>query len=187
MFRKSKSLSPDEPLRLNNHARPVTRRDFISQGFMTGGGMLLGGSVFSLFANPRQAMAALSPDILALRDGVRGNCSIRVASANKIPFICFDLAGGANISGSNVLVGGPGGQEDFLSTPGYSKLGLPGDRIPSITNATTGASDFVNRQLGLAFHSDSAMLRGIREKISQASGFVNGADIPAFSVVFRCR
>ena len=176
MLRK-RPLSPDEPLRLNNHRRPVTRREFIAQGFLAGAGTLIGGSIFSLFANPRAAMAALSPDLLALRN----SCNIRVAGANKIPFICFDLAGGANIAGSNVLVGGRGGQEDFLSTAGYSKLGLPGDRIPSIMNVTTGSSDFVSRELGLAFHSDSAMLAGILGKASSARGNINGAVLPAQS------
>ncbi len=177
MFKRRKPLLPHEPLRLNNHSRPITRREFIAQGFMTGAGTLMGGSVLGLFANPRAAYAALSGDISTLRD----SCGIATAGAGKIPFICFDLAGGANISGSNVLVGGLGGQEDFLSTAGYSKLGLPGDRIPSIMNPANGLSDFVNRELGLAFHSDSAMLAGIRQKVNMASGIINGAVIPARS------
>lgn len=177
MFKRRKPLLPDDPLRLNNHGRPITRRDFIAQGFMTGAATLMGGSVMGLFANPRAAYAALSSDISTLRD----SCGIVTAGAGKIPFICFDLAGGANIAGSNVLVGGMGGQEDFLSTAGYSKLGLPGDRIPSILNPANGLSDFVNRDLGLAFHSDSAMLSGISQKLSAASGFINGAVIPARS------
>lgn len=178
MFRKHRALRPDDPLLLNNHRRPVTRREFIAQGFLAGAGTVLGGSVFSLFANPRAAMAALSPDLVNLRDNV---CNIPISGAGKIPFICFDLAGGANIAGSNVLVGGQGGQEDFLSTAGYNKLGLPGDRVPSILNAVSGASDFVNRDLGLAFHSDSAMLAGILQKASSARGNINGAVLPARS------
>ena len=183
MFKKRNILLPDDPLWLNSHSRPVTRRDFISQGFMTGAGSILGGSIFSLFANPRAAMATLSPDLIALRNGPGARCNIRVAGANKIPFICFDLAGGANISGSNVLVGGPGddGQEDYLSTAGYNKLGLPGDRIPSIMDVNTGASSFVNDQLGLKFHTESQMLAGILEKVNLSASFINGAVIPARS------
>jgi hypothetical protein len=177
MFKRRKSLLPHEPLRLNDHSRPLTRREFIAQGFMTGAATIMGGGVMGLFANPRAAYAALSGDISTLRD----SCGIATAGAGKIPFICFDLAGGANIAGSNVLVGGVGGQEDFLSTAGYSKLGLPGDRIPSILNPGNGLSDFINRELGLAFHSDSAMLAGIRQKVNMASGFINGAVIPARS------
>ncbi len=103
-------------------------------------------------------------------------CNI-TQGAGKIPFICFDLAGGANIAGSNVLVGQQGGQLDFLSTAGYSKLGLPGDMLPN--NSTT---NFVNTEFGLAFHSDSAFLRGMLERTSIATrALVNGAVIPARS------
>jgi hypothetical protein len=186
MFKKRNILLPDDPLFLNSHSRPVTRRDLISQGFMTGAGSILGGSVFSLFANPRAAQAALSDDLndlIKARSVQSARCDISVAGANKIPFICFDLAGGANISGSNVLVGGPGvdGQEDYLSTAGYNKLGLPGDRIPSIMDVNTGNSSFVNDELGLKFHSESQMLAGILEKINMGTGRINGAVIPARS------
>ncbi|NND54346.1 MAG: general secretion pathway protein GspF [Gammaproteobacteria bacterium] len=170
-------LRPDQPLRINSHDRPRTRREFIAQGFMAGAGTVLGGSVLSLFANPRAAYAALSGDIATLRD----SCGIVTQGAGKIPFICFDLAGGANIAGSNVLVGGPGGQEDFLSTAGYNRLGLPGDRIPSVMDPITGLSDFINRDLGLAFHSESQMLAGINEKLNMSAGLINGAVIPARS------
>ena len=73
--------------------------------------------------------------------------------------MCFDLAGGANIAGSNVLVGGPGGQLDLLSPAGYQKLGLPTTMLPSLPGQ-------VNTELGLAFHADSAFLRGILSKTS---------------------
>ena len=59
-------------------------------------------SLVSLLANPRVAQAALAPDIAT----AVANCQI-TAGAGLIPFICFDLAGGGNIAGSNVLVGGP--------------------------------------------------------------------------------
>ena len=41
--------------------------------------------------------------------------------------LAIDLAGGANIAGSNVVVGGPGGQLSPLSDSGYVKLGIPTD------------------------------------------------------------
>jgi hypothetical protein len=71
-----------------DHPRPVTRRQFVAQGFRTGA-----------------ARAALSGDL----DSQLGSCGIATAGAGKIPFICFDLAGGANIAGSNVLIGQEGG------------------------------------------------------------------------------
>jgi hypothetical protein len=134
-------------------------------------------TVFGLFANPRAAMAALSPDLEALRS----TCGIEVLGAGKVPFICIDLAGGANMVGSNVLIGGPGGQLDFLSTAGYAKMGLPGDMVPGLTNPVTGQS-FTDSSLGLAFHSDSAFLRGILDRVSPATAAsVNGAVIAARS------
>ena len=38
--------------------------------------------------------------------------------------------------------------------------------IPPVTNPQTGTNDFINTDLGLAFHTDSAFLRGILEKVS---------------------
>ncbi len=173
-----RTLRPDEPIRHEAaHKRPVTRRDFLAQGFGTGVATIAAPTVFSLFANPRAAMAALSPDIEALK----GSCGIDVQGAGKIPFICIDLAGGANMVGSNVLIGGAGGQLDFLSTAGYGKLGLPGDMLPGMTNTATGTS-FTDTRLGLAFHSDSAFLRGILDRVAPATAAsINGAVIAARS------
>lgn len=144
---------------------------------MAGLGMVTAPSIFSLFANPRQAWAALAPDLEVLKAG----CGIATQGAGKIPFICFDLAGGANVAGSNVLVGKQGGQLDFLTTAGYSKLGLPGDMIPPLLNPATNTNDFISTELGLAFHSDSAFLRGILDKAALRSANINGAVIPARS------
>ncbi|WP_299568120.1 general secretion pathway protein GspF [uncultured Shewanella sp.] len=175
---KPKHLHPDTPLLFSDHRKPMTRREFISTGLVKGGQAVAGLSLMSMFANPNQANAALSSDLEALRD----SCGISVQGAGKIPFISFDLAGGANIAGSNVLVGGAGGQQDFLSTAGYNKLGLPGDMAPSIANPDVGMSDFINTDLGLAFHSDSAFLRGILEKVSaDTASRINGAVIPCRS------
>ncbi|WLQ16971.1 hypothetical protein O5O45_13715 [Hahella aquimaris] len=178
MARRRGPYGLDEPLFHPDHKRPVTRRDFIAQGFLAGAGTMFGTSILGLFANPREAHAALSSDL----ESLKSSCGIAVQGAGKIPFICFDLAGGANISGSNVLVGQQGGQLDFLSTAGYSKLGLPGDMTPAIGSSPGVPGGFVSQELGLAFHSDSAFLRGILEKTQAATrGFVNGAVIPARS------
>ena len=166
-----------EPQRHPDHPRPVTRRQLIQQGFLTGGAVMLGGGVLSLFANPRSALAALAPDLEALK----ASCGIAVQGAGKIPFICFDLAGGANMVGSNVLAGKQGGQLDFLSTLGYSRQGLPGDMIPSAIDPITGL-DYIDRSMGLAFHRDSAFLRGINGSITPATAAnLNGVVIPARS------
>ena len=85
---------------------PRPRRQFVAQGFMSGAATVLAPSIFGMFANPRAAHAALSPDLETLKQA----CGIAVQGAGKIPFICIDLAGGANMVGSNVLVGQQGGQ-----------------------------------------------------------------------------
>lgn len=179
MKKNKRNLNPNAPLLYPDHARPKTRRDFIRQGLMTGAATVLGPSLLGLFASPRNAYSQLASDINTLRT----SCGITVQGAGKIPFICFDLAGGANIAGSNVLVGQQGGQEDFLTTAGYSKLGLPGDMVPSQTtvqNVTTTA--FINNQLGLLFHTDSAFLRGILSKASAgALAQTDGVVMPARS------
>ncbi len=177
MARNRKTRNYFEPQRHPDHPRPVTRRQLIAQGFMAGTATVVGAGVFSLFANPRAAYAALAPDLEALK----ASCGIATQGAGKIPFICFDLAGGANMAGSNVLVGGAGGQLDFLSTAGYSKLGLPGDMTPPVVSAIT-QQDHVDQTLGLAFHSDSAFLRGMLTAVSGGTAAsINGAVIPARS------
>jgi hypothetical protein len=105
-----------------------------------------------------------------------------VQGAGRIPFICIDLAGGANMVGSNVLAGGRGGQLDLLSVAGYARQGLPGDMVPGAPNPTSPTNSWINDQLGLRFHSDSAFLRGILDRVSPAAiAGTNGAVIPARS------
>ncbi len=178
MTNKKHNLSADAPLLHAAHKRPVTRRDFISQSMMTGSATIIAPSLIGGMLASSRADAALSPDIEALK----ALCGISTQGAGKIPFICFDLAGGANIAGSNVLVGKQAGQLDFLTSAGYSKLGLPGDMIPPVVNAQTGLSDFINTDYGLAFHSDSGFLRGIQDKTDAITAAnTAGAVIPARS------
>ena len=179
MAKRRTPLHPDAPLLHELHKRPVTRRDFLGQGLIAGSGMVMAPSLFSMFAAPGSAQAALSGDIAAINLA----CGATTQGAGKIPFICFDLAGGANIAGSNVLVGKQGGQMDFLTTSGYSKLGLPGDVLPGQTDANDQVNNtFIDSSMGLAFHKDSAFLRGILEKTSVATrANINGAVIPARS------
>jgi len=183
MAKNRKFHSLNEPLRHAGHKRPVTRRDFLAQGFLTGAGIITGPTLFSLFANPRAAQAALSSDITALKTA----CGLDTLGGGKIPFICFDLAGGANMVGSNVLVGGEGGwSADPLTAQGYSKMGVPGGMVPGVAETTPTATSnglHADLTLGLAFHSDSAYLRGILEKIDivNTAPNINGAVIPARS------
>jgi hypothetical protein len=173
MSKKPRALGLHEPLRHQDHPRPRTRREFVAQSFMTGAATVIGPSLLGLLADPRSARAALATDISPLL----GPCGINLG-AGKIPFICFDLAGGGNIAGSNVLVGGPNGQLDFLSVAGYSKLGLPGAMVPS----PSATGNFIDSSFGLRFHADSAHLRGMKIRASaKAMAGTNGTVIPALS------
>lgn len=172
-----RTLGLDEPIRHGSHKRPISRRDFISAGFLSGPALLAAPTIFSLFANPRAARAALSPDLDAMRVTP---CNI-LPGAGKIPFIAFDFAGGASMVGSEILIGGRGGQLDFLSTAGYARQGLPGDMVPNAPNAASATNDFIDTTFGAAWHSDGAFLRGMREKALQAAPNTNAAVIAARS------
>ncbi len=127
-----------EPVCLEGH-RLKTRRDFLSHGFISMSAFTWMPGVLSLISsNAAMAQAA--------------DCPVPAVNT-KTPVIIFDLAGGANIPGSNVMAGGAGGQMDFLTD--YKSLGLPADMHPSRTG-------MVDTSLGLAFHSDSPILRGIQ-------------------------
>jgi hypothetical protein len=170
----------NEPIRHDgSHKRPVSRRDFIGAGFMTGPAVVMVPAVVAgLLGNAKAARAALSGDVGALRT----SCGIATQGAGKIPFICFDLAGGANLNGSEVLIGGQGGALDFLSTAGYAKLGLPGDMVPNAPNAASANNNFIDTTLGLPWHSDGAILRGILSKTTPAAqANTNGCVIAARS------
>jgi hypothetical protein len=173
MSKKSKVRGLNEPFLHQDHPRPRTRREFLAQGFLTGAGTVIAPTLAGMLAYPRAARATLASDI----QNAVSACNI-TTGAGKIPFICFDLAGGGNIAGSNVLVGGPHGQLDFLSVAGYSKLGLPGSMVPN----ASAAGSFVDASFGLRYHSDSAHLRGMKLRASAAAmAGTTGTIIPALS------
>ncbi len=173
MSKKSKPLGIHDPLLLQEHPRPRTRREFVAQSFMTGAATVIAPTLAGMLAYPRAARATLTSDIQAAVTA----CGI-TTGAGKIPFICFDLAGGGNVAGSNVLVGGPKGQLDFLSVAGYSKLGLPGSMVPS----PSATGNFIDSSFGLRYHSDSAHLRGMKMRASAATmAGTTGTVIPALS------
>ncbi len=181
MAKRRNARHLDAPQLHGDHPRPVTRRDFVARGFMTGAAYATSGGILSLFANPREALAQsnLSQDMQNL---LITPCQIATNGAGKIPFICFDLAGGANIAGSNVLIGQDGGQSDFLSTAGYERQGLPGNMIPGLTDPTQGNAPYANFDLGLGFHLDSPFRRGIMTSLTPGrEANINGAVIPARS------
>ncbi len=168
----------DEPILHPDHSRPVTRRELISTGLMTGPAVVAMSGLLGMMGSRGARADVLAPDLVGIKDTP---CGIK-AGAGRIPFICFDLAGGANLNGSEILIGGKGGQLDFLSTAGYGKLGLPGDMVPNAPNAASATNNFVSQAFGVAWHSDGAILRGMLERTSpNTQARTNGAAIAARS------
>lgn len=141
---KRKSLNG--PFYHESHKRPVTRRELLSQGFLAASSTALMPSLFSMLFN-RSAYAQ------ELACGPANGMATKRAT---VPFLAFDLAGGGNLVGSEVLVGKAGGQEDYLAS--YATLGLPPDMSPGMVQP--------NKELGLAFHPDAAILRGIQQIVT---------------------
>ena len=172
MRKKPKALGLNEPFRHHDHPRPTTRREFVAQGFIDRGGHRLGPSLRLLAIRARRAprwRPTFSSAVTA--------CGI-TTGAGKIPFICFDLAGGGNIAGSNVLVGGPKGQLDFLSRRRLQQTGAARHH-----GAQCQRRRQLHRQhLRSALPFDSAHLRGIKTRASaKAMANTNGTVIPALS------
>src|SRR6188508_245898 len=172
-----RTLGLDEPIKHESHKGPVSRRDFIAQGFRTGPAVVAGGALLSALMG-RQARGAMSPP---LETYALSTCNIS-PGAGKVPFICFDLAGGANLQGSEMLCGQSGNPLNFLSTQGYATLGLPGNMTPGSANAASPTNNFVNTEFGAAWHSDGAILRGMQASTQVATrANVNGFGIAARS------
>jgi hypothetical protein len=141
---------------------------------MTGPAVVAAPSLFSLIMSNKAA--ALSPDLQALQ----ASCGI-TNGAGKIPFICFDLAGGACTTGSEILAGQNYLPTNFLSTQGYAKLGLPGNMTPNSPNAASATNNFVNEEFGAPWHSDGAILRGMQGSTQVATR----ANVNAFPIAAR--
>ncbi len=125
--------------------KAMTRRDFIAN--------TAGAAVSTLFL----------PGVTSLLSSIaQASCRPSGLSTGGTPFICVDLAGGGNIAGSNILVGGIQGQQQFL--PSYTSLGISDARAPR-----SGSSDFVeklNPSSKLLFHADSAFFEGITNELT---------------------
>jgi hypothetical protein len=152
----------EDECRRSGHARPTNRREFLGRGLIAGVSTVFLPSIATILAREAQAQTGCVID------------TNPALGAGKIPFLAFDQGGGANIAGSNIMVGRVGGQEVFLDPAGYAKLGLPAAILPQ----TVG----VDRTFGLAMHPRSALLRGMLRKTSAATrANTNGCVIPARS------
>src|SRR5215472_18051277 len=86
-----------EPLLHENHPRPRTRREFIAAGLLSGPAVVMAPAWLGALLKANRANAAAPPlesDIDALL--AAAECNVP-KSGLGLPFICFDLAGGANL------------------------------------------------------------------------------------------
>ncbi len=126
------------------NGNPMSRRELLGAGLISSSVCVGVPSLFSMFSK-----AAYGQDL---------KCSSASTGGKMVPFLVVDLAGGGNIAGTNAIVGGKGGQEDFLPAGSYTTIGLAPEKEPgSVT---------IDRSLGIAMHPDSKMLQGINETTS---------------------
>ena len=152
----------EERCQVSGHARPRTRRELLGHGLIGGASTVFLPSLATILSREAYAQTACVID------------NNPMLGAGLIPYLGFDQGGGANIAGSNIMVGGPGGQDDLLNASGYAKLGLPEAIIPQNVG--------VDRSFGIAMHPNSALLRGMLSKTSVATRVnTNGCVIPARS------
>jgi len=166
-----------EPFKHENHPRPVTRRELLGAGFLSGPAIVLAPAWVGALLKAQRAGAAVPPTITAQMTEckLQNVSSAGMGTTGPVPFITIDLAGGANLMGSEAIAGMAGSPTNFISTAGFSKLGVPGSMVPTSTA-------FIDMSMGLPFHSDSAILRGIKTKASATIlAKVNGVVIPAIS------
>ncbi len=118
----------------SGHGKPVTRRELLGQGLISGSAFVIAPSLLgSIYSQTSMAQDALAKSCPA-DDG--GNASLGA--------IVVELAGGANLAGGNVFVGGRGGQSDILPAGSYTSLGgAPGPAVKKYGLLWNPASRFM--------------------------------------------
>src|SRR5579864_2840248 len=91
-----------EPFRHESHPRPITRRQLMGAGFLSGPAFVLAPAWLGALLKTRRAEAAIPLDTDI--DDLRKACMYPLpagggatGSTGPVPFITIDLAGGANL------------------------------------------------------------------------------------------
>jgi hypothetical protein len=159
----SEKTSKKQSVQSPNH-KPVTRREFLAQGLITGSAMAFLPSIPMLLG--RAALAQSSSD--SALPPVLGPLSPRM--------ITLDLAGGANVAFANFCAGGPAGQLDFsglgANPEDYRQAGV------SVAEAPQNAAP--DTRFGIAMQRSSGMLAGMAaETDAQVQARVDGVLLAA--------
>lgn len=135
----TKELLKQIPSLQNGHKLPVSRRDFVAHGLMAGGASMIGPSMLGMMSRVAQAQ---SMGIQCAEE------AMEAGGSSKIPVLIFDLAGGPNFAGSNIIVGSQGQSNLFTN---YSRFGL----------TSAPSANQIDSRYGLKFFNQSGILEGI--------------------------
>jgi len=134
----------------SGHGKPVTRRELLGQGLISGGAFVIAPSLLgSIYAQSSMAQEAIAK-----------NCPSDDGTKDSLGAIVVELAGGGNLAGGNVWVGGRGGQKDRLPPGSYKSISIG-----------TEPMNLVNRY-GLDWNPGSAtagFLKGMDDGIKDAA------------------
>lgn len=129
-----------------DHPKPVTRRQFLAQGLLDVVGTAMIPSALDFLLRTPVAQAASCGG-----NGVSG----------MVPYLIFDCAGGAALSG-NWVVGKAGGPTDFLAS--YSQMGVP-------TNPSAGEP--IDTQFGVPMYTNLSQVRAGIVSAASAGALAN--------------
>ena len=169
---KTRALGLDEPLRHPDHKKPVTRRDFLAQGFLTGSATVVAPTPSGLAARIRACgsralrrtsiRSSASAESLLARARSRSSASTwPVARVSQVR-TCWSAQ--------------QGGQLDLLIDCRLLEAGSAGQHD---ARESRTRPNFIDTQFGLAFHSDSAFLRGMLTRTA-ATAMANDATARSF-------
>src|SRR5256885_16531813 len=91
-----------EPFKHENHARPVTRRQLLGAGFISAPAIVMAPAWLGALLKAPNANAAVDTGLQTLCGASAMGAG--AGSTGPVPFITIDLAGGANLIGSEALV-----------------------------------------------------------------------------------
>jgi hypothetical protein len=141
---RKKIAQATEPMRHEGHAKPSTRREFLSQGMIQASSYFFLPSVLASVLGPRAAQAA---------------CATAASPSGLLPLVILDMSGGAGLHG-NFIVGKEGGALDYLSS--YSTMG-----VEFLPQNTAGS---VDRTFGAPMWTTVSNIRkGMRDNMSTAA------------------
>jgi hypothetical protein len=144
-----------DPILHENHKLPFTRRELIAQGFLAGGGMLVGPSLLSTAAMAADAKSCGDP-----------NADMKLFQ-NLPRYLCVELAGGWSY-GKNAGVGGVGGYQDELDAGAKVQLA-----IDDLKAGEESSTDF-----GIPLRPSSGFYRGMkRGTLPELRPFLTGFNV----------